>query len=197
MAKRRRDIYRDRFDPQFDINRDVDLAHLRELMSKETVDAVEYNYYGLYVTNIIKICLNSHWFRGYPQDVKDDMMSESLYDTLRARTKFNGEKYPQPTAVFNYIWRITYHSCQHVLANWYKYKNNLFTPASQVGSGAVVYDSSDEFCDDILDKAVTDWDLIAESLRDSTRGQSQTTKSDQPADQCLESTETCRSHQDE
>lgn len=197
MPRQKRDIYRGVSDPAFDIDRDVDLEYLRRLTEIEEISNADYNMYGVFVRNIIRICLNSHWFRGYPQDVKDDMMSEALYDTLRARRKFDSAKYPQRTAVFNYYWRITYHSCQHVLDNYYKYKNNLFTPASQVGSGAVVYDSSDEFCDDVLEKAVTDWDLIAESLRDSTRGQSQTTKSDQPEGQSQESTETCRSHQDE
>lgn len=165
MAKRKRDIYRNRFDPLFDSDRDIDLAHLRELMTKETVDNVEYNYYGLYITNIIKIVLNSHWFRGYPDDVKEDMMSESLIDTLKARTKFHGDKYPQPTAVFNYIWRIAYHSCQHVLVNWYKMQNRMVA-ASHVGEHTKLADGFEDFTDDIIDKAVNDWDAIAENLRD-------------------------------
>lgn len=162
MSKRKRDIYRDRFDPEFRVDQDVDLAHLRELMTKETVDNVEYNYYGLYITNIIKIVLNSHWFRGYPDDVKDDMMSEALIDTIKARTKFDGAKYPQPTAVFNYIWRIAYHSCQHVLVNYYRMQAKM-VPASMCGRDTKFADGTD-FDDNILDKAVTDWDVIREHL---------------------------------
>lgn len=162
MSRRKRDIYRNRFDPEFRVDQDVDLAHLRELMTKETVDAVEYNFYGLYITNIIKIVLNSHWFRGYPDDVKEDMMSEALIDTIKARTKFNGEKYPQPTAVFNYIWRIAYHSAQHVLTKYYQMQNRM-VPASLCGRDTKLSDGSD-FDEDILDKAETDWDQIYEHL---------------------------------
>lgn len=165
MSRRKRDIYRNRFDPAFRVDQDVDLAHLRELMTKETVDAVEYNYYGLYITNIIKIVLNSHWFRGYPDDVKDDMMSEALIDTIKARTKFDGEKYTQPTAVFNYIWRIAYHSCQHVLVVWYRMQNRM-VPASQCGKGTKLSGGGD-YDEDILNKALTDWDEVAEHLQDN------------------------------
>lgn len=163
MSRRKRDIYRNRFDPAFRVDQDVDLAHLRELMTKDTVDAAEYNYYGLYITNIIKIVLNSHWFRGYPDDVKDDMMSEALIDTIKARTKFDGEKYTQQTAVFNYIWRIAYHSCQHVLVNFYKHKNDAeMIPASLVGAN-VRTSSGEPFDGDIIEKA-PDWDAVIENL---------------------------------
>lgn len=193
----RRDIYKGRFDPGFCLDKDVDLEHLRDLMTREKITNEEYNYYGLYIRNIINIVLNSHWFRGYPEDVKEDMMTESLIDTIKVRLKFNGEKYPNPSAPFNYIWRVAFHSCQHVLDNYYKTRQNLFTPASQVGAGTCLMDSSEEFSDDIIEKAVNDWEEIELNLRDSTRGQSQTTKSDQPEGQSQESTETCRSHQDE
>ena len=148
----------------FDIDRDIDLAHLREIMSKETITNEEYNYYGLYLMNIIKIVLNSHWFRGYPDDLKEDMSTEALIDTIPARLKFDGERYTKPTAPFNYIWRIVYHSCQHVLKNYYLMQHRMVS-ASRVGQGTRLMDSPVEFTDDILEKAVNDWDAIAENLR--------------------------------
>ena len=99
MAKRQpRDIYKGRFDSGFDINKDVDLSHLRDIMAKADVGNVDYNYYGLYCENIIKIMLNSSNFRGYADDVKDDLRAEALIDMLKARNKFDGAKYTQPTA---------------------------------------------------------------------------------------------------
>lgn len=164
MTRKRRDIYRGRMDPAFDIERDVDLEHLRELMTRKEITNEEYNYYGLYIRNIINIVLNSHWFRGYPEDVKEDMMTESLIDTIKVRLKFNGEKYPTPSAPFNYIWRVAFHSCQHVLSNWYLMQNRMVA-ASHVGSGTCLMDSSEEFSDDIIEKAVNDWEEIELNLR--------------------------------
>lgn len=164
MPKRRRDVYKGRHEPGFDITKDIDLAHLRELMGKETVDNVEHNYYGLYVTNIINIMLNSYHFRGYDEEVKHDILTEGMIDALKARTKFDGTKYPQPTAPFSYIYKICFHSAQHVLTQYYKMQSRMI-PASLVGQGSKCMDGS-EFDDDILDKAETDWNAIAESLRD-------------------------------
>ena len=42
-------------------------------------------------------------------------------------------------------------------------------PASQVGTGSALMDSSDEFSEDILDKAITDWDAIADNLTASVQ----------------------------
>lgn len=162
MPRKPRDIYKGRFEPGFDINKDVDLAHLREIMSMDEVDNTDYNYYGLYITNIINIMLNSYHFRGYDEEVKHDILTEGLIDALKARTKFNGEKYPQPTAVFNYIWRIAYHSAQHVLTKYYQMQNRM-VPASLCGKDTKLSDGSD-FDEDILDKAKTDWDAIYEHL---------------------------------
>lgn len=158
-----RDIYKGRFDEGFDINRDVDLAHLREIMAIGDIDNENYNYYGLYCSNIIKIMLNSSRFRGYADDVKEDLTSEAILDMLKARTKFDGAKYTQPSAPFNYLYRIGFHSFQHVLANYYKMQNRM-VPASLVGNGTKLSDG-DDFDEDILDKAVTDWDAIADNLR--------------------------------
>lgn len=162
MPRKARDIYKGRYDREFDINRDVDLDHLREIMSKEVVDNVDYNYYGVYITNIIKIMLNSNHFRGYTEDVKQDIMSEALIDLIKARTKFDGAKFTAPTAPFNYLYRISYHSAQHVLSNYYKMQVKM-VPASVCGAGTKFVDGSD-YDDDILNKAVTDWDVIREHL---------------------------------
>lgn len=166
MAKRqKRDIYRGRHDPGFDIERDVDLEHLRSLLGpRDDLDGLEYDFLGLYLRNIGRIMMESHWFRGYGDDVKEDMLGEALIDMLKARRKFNGNAYPQRTAPFSYMYRIGFHSCQHVLANYYLMQNRM-TPASRVGAGTCLMDSSDEFSDDILEKAVNDWEEIELNLR--------------------------------
>lgn len=160
----KRDIYKGRFDEGFDINNDVDLAHMRELMTTEEISNEDYNYYGLYVTNVIKIMLNASSFRGYDEDVKEDIMGEALYDSLRARTKFKGDLYPQATAPFSYIYKISHHSAQHVLGKWYEMQNRMVA-ASHVGDGTKLADGFDEYTDDIINKAVSDWDQIAAHLR--------------------------------
>lgn len=166
MAKRqKRDIYRGRTDPGFDMERDVDLDHLRSLLGDRELDGLEYDYLGLYLRNIGRIMLNSAKFRGYGDDVKEDMLGEAMIDMLKARRKFDGAAYPQRTAPFNYFYRIGYHSFQHVLGNYYRMQSRM-TAASQVGAGAFLAGSCEEFSDDIIDKAVNDWDAIAENLRD-------------------------------
>ena len=55
--RQRRDIYKSRFDNGFDLDKDIDLKHLRSLMTTDELSGSEYNYYGLYVKNIIKIML--------------------------------------------------------------------------------------------------------------------------------------------
>lgn len=164
MARQKRDIYRGRHDQGFDINRDVDLAHLREIMTVDDISNEDYNYFGLYTRNIIRIMLNGAKFRGYSDEVKEDLEGEALIDMLKARRKFKGDLYPQRTAPFNYLFRIGFHSFQHVLENYYHMQNRM-VPASQVGAGSLLMDSGVEFSDDILDKAVADWDAIAENLR--------------------------------
>lgn len=164
MPRAKRDIYKGRFDEGFDINRDVDLAHLREIMSMIEIDDASYNYYGLYCSNIIKIMLNASNFRGYGDDVKEDLASEALFDMLKARTKFNSVKYPQPTAPFNYLYRCGFHSFQHVLSKYYLMQNRM-VPASQVGQGTRIEEGGD-WSDDIIDKAVTDWDSVKQHLID-------------------------------
>lgn len=170
MARKRRDIYRERTDPNFDPSKDIDLRHMRELMSTEEISNADHNYYGIYCRNIINIMLQSYHFRGYQDDVKEDIMSEGLYDTLRARLKFDGEKYPQPTAVFNYIYRIAFRSAQHVLGVYYQMQNRMVA-ASRVGVGMTTADGV-PFSDDLLDGAVSDWDEIAAHLRASEQPQS-------------------------
>lgn len=162
--RERRDIYKGRNDEGFDINKDVDLAHLRALMEREEVDGGEYNYYGLYVNNIIKIMLNSGHFRGYDDDLKEELRAEAVIDMLKARTKFKSEQYPQPTAPFNYLYRIGFHSFQHVLSKYYQMQNKMI-PASLVGAGAKLMDSDTEFSDDILEKAATNWEDIVLNLQ--------------------------------
>ena len=168
MARRqRRDIYRRREDPGFDINRDVDLVHLRSLMGPVEVNETEHNFYGLYCQNIIRIMLNGAKFRGYPEQVKDSMAFEAIVDLVRARKKFKGDAYPQPTAPFNYLFRIGYHSFQHVLKNYYASTAELEEiPASMVGVGTLTA-SGEEFDGDILEKA-TGWEAIEECLAEAT-----------------------------
>lgn len=165
MPRKPRDIYKGRFEKGFDINRDVDLAHLREIMAMQEVDNANYNYYGLYIQNIINIMLNSYHFRGYDDEVKHDILTEGMIDALKARTKFDGAKYPQPSAPFNYIYRVCFHSAQHVLTNFYKMQNRM-VPASQCGNGTKFSDG-DDYDEDILNKALTDWDAVAEHLQDN------------------------------
>lgn len=165
--KHKRDIYRGRNDAGFDINKDVDLAHLRELMTVEEPTPLDYNYYGLYCKNIIKIMLNSSNFRGYADDVKEDMEGRAMIDMIKARTKFKGDKYPQPTAPFNYLFRIGFHSFQHELSDYYKMRDKM-VPASLVGSARLM-DSSEYFDDDILDGAAVDWDEIVLNLKSSVQ----------------------------
>lgn len=165
MPRKPRDIYKGRFEQGFDINRDVDLTHLREIMAMDEVDNTNYNYYGLYIQNIIRIMLNSYHFRGYDEEVKHDILAEGMIDALKARTKFDGAKYPQPSAPFNYIYRICFHSAQHVLTNFYKMQNRM-VPASQCGKGTKLSGGGD-YDEDILNKALTDWDEVAEHLQDN------------------------------
>lgn len=163
MARHKRDIYKNRFEKGFNINADVDLGHLRAIMGMDEPSNEDHNYYGLYCKNIIKILLNSAKFRGYPDNVKEDLDFEALVDMLKARQKFKGEQFPQPTAPFNYLYRIGYHSFQHVLVNYYKHKDEAeMIPASMVGNGTMT-SSGEVFDGDVLDKATT-WDAIVENL---------------------------------
>lgn len=163
MARQRRDIYRGREDEGFNIDRDVDLAHLRAIMSSRDPSNDDLNHYGLYCKNIIKILLNSAKFRGYPDDVKENLDFEALVDMLKARTKFKGKDYPSKSAPFNYLYRIGYHSFQHVLVNFYKHKGEAeMIPASLVGAN-VRTSSGEEFDGDIIEKAPS-WDAVIENL---------------------------------
>lgn len=163
---KRRDIYRGRHEAGFNIDRDIDLAHLRELTGIPELEPREYNYFGLYMRNIVNILLNSADFRGYPEDVKQDITSEALVDMIKARCKFKGGDHPQPTAPFNYFYRIAYHSAQHCLTLYYRMQSRM-CPASQVGQQNRFDDGGP--VDDILETEQTDWDLIAESLRYSQK----------------------------
>jgi hypothetical protein len=163
MARHKRDIYKGRFEKGFNIDRDVDLAHLRSIMAIEEPSNDDLNHYGLYCKNIIKIMLNSAKFRGYPDEIKENMDFEALVDMLKARTKFKGEQYPAPTAPFNYLFRIGFHGFQRVLVQYYKHKDEAeIVPASLVGLN-VRTSNGDAFDGDVLDKA-TDWDAIIENL---------------------------------
>lgn len=160
----RRNIYKGRFDEGFDIDRDVDLAHMRELMTTDEISAADHNFFGLYVTNVIKIMLNGASFRGYGDDVKEDIMGEALYDCLRARLKFDGAKYTQPSAPFNYMYAIAYKSAQHVLAKFYEMQNRMVA-ASHVGENTKLADGFSDYSEDILDKAPCEWGEIEEHLK--------------------------------
>lgn len=163
MARKKRDIYKKVGEPGFDLSRDVDLAHLRAIMSSKDPSNDDLNHYGLYCKNIIKILLNSAKFRGYPDDVKENLDFEALVDMLKARTKFKDEEYPQASAPFNYLYRIGYHSFQHVLVNFYKHKDEAeMIPASLVGAN-VRTSSGEPFDGDIIEKAPS-WDAVIENL---------------------------------
>ena len=163
--RQKRDIYRGRFDEGFDIDRDVDLEHLRAIMGQENLSNEDYNFYGLYCRNIARIMLNGAKFRGYSDDVKEDLEAEALIDMLKVRRKFKGDQYPQRTAPFNYLFRIGFHSFQHVLGNYYRMQSRM-TPASYVGKGVKLMDSVDDFSEDILEKASEDWEAIMDNLID-------------------------------
>lgn len=156
MAKKRvrRDIYKGRNDPDFDIEKDIDLAHLRQIMSVDTISNEDYNFYGLYVRNIIRIMLNSFHFKNYKEDVKEDMSGEAMIGMLKARRKFDGEKYGTATAPFNYLYRIGFHCFQHVLTNYYRMQDRM-KPESSVSSVPQL-EASEE--------GALDWDAIAENL---------------------------------
>lgn len=156
MAKKRvrRDIYKGRNDPDFDIEKDIDLAHLRQIMSVDAISNEDYNFYGLYVRNIIRIMLNSFHFKNYPEDVKEDMSGEAMIGMLKARRKFDGEKYMAATAPFNYLYRIGFHCFQHVLTNYYRMQDRM-KPESSVSSVPQL-EASEE--------GALDWDAIAENL---------------------------------
>ena len=53
MARQKRDIYKGRTDEGFNIDRDVDLVHLRAIMGTEDPSNDDLNHYGLYCKNII------------------------------------------------------------------------------------------------------------------------------------------------
>lgn len=154
MARKKRDIYKSRKDDGFNINRDVDLQHLRYLMSVENIGASDYNYYALYCKNIIRIMFDSAKFKYYDDDVKEDMESEAIIDMLKARTKFNAIKFTEATAPFNYLYRIAFHSFQHILKIYYRFRSNCVPCSSIV---------STDF--DITEKATTEWSVIADNYK--------------------------------
>ena len=162
----RRDIYRGRHEAGFDINRDVDLAHLREIMVAEEPSNADYNFYGLYVENIIRIMLNSSKFRGYPDDVKEDLAGEARIVMLKARGKFRGDEYPAPTAPFSYLYRIGYHAFQDYLARYYRMQNRMVPATLAAASGERLADDNAFSILDIMEKAENDWEAIVENLRD-------------------------------
>ena len=163
MARQKRDIYKGRTDEGFNIDRDVDLVHLRAIMGTEDPSNDDLNHYGLYCKNIIKIMLNSAKFRGYPDDVKENLDFEALVDMLKARQKFKGDEYPQASAPFNYLYRIGFNAFRRVLVNFYKHKDEAeMIPASLVGAN-VRTSSGEAFDGDLIEKA-PDWDAIIENL---------------------------------
>lgn len=163
MARKRRDVYKGRFDEGFDIEKDVDLVHLKKLMMMPEVEGKEYNWYGVYIQNIIKISLHDDHFRGYPDDVIEDMTTEALIDCVKARKHFNAEKYPTATAPFNYLMTVAKHSFIHVLDKYYKTKQNLIFAASRIEENTKTMDG-DDFDSSLIDKAATDWNEIHENL---------------------------------
>ena len=164
MAKRqKRDIYRGRHEAGFDVDKDVDLAHLRELMACESLTPDNANFFGRYVRNIARIMLSSSRFCGYPNDVKSDMEMEAIIDMLKARVHFDGERYPQPTAPFNYLYRVGFHSFCHVLTKYYTQIN--FVPFSHIDS--VSKPKVREMLE-IADDG-DNWDVIADNLTSPRR----------------------------
>lgn len=155
MARKKRDIYRNRTDKGFNVNRDIDLQHLRYLMSNQVISPSDYNYYALYCKNIIRIMFDSAKFKFYDEDVKEDLEAEAIIDMLKARSKFNGDKHDAATAPFNYLYRVAFHSFQHVLKIYYRFRSNCL-PASYITP-------MDDY--DVTEKATTDWSLIADNYK--------------------------------
>ena len=156
-----------RNDPSFNPAVDIDRAHLRELMAKETLTEAEHDQYGLYCASIARIILARSDFRGYDDNTREEMRGEALLDTLKARRKFDGVRYPQLSAAFSYLYRIAYHSFQHVLKKYYRSKQNMILAASLVDNVDCRMYDGDEFDPETIDSAETNWDTIAELLRDS------------------------------
>lgn len=154
--RQRRDIYKGRNEPGFDVNRDIDLDHLRAIMSADDISNQDYNFYGLYVQNIIRIMLNSSHFRGYGDDVKEDMSGEAMIGMLKARRKFDGEKFSARTAPFNYLYRIGFHCFQHVLANFYRMQDRM-VPESVESAGKALERAETE-------DGALDWDAVVDNL---------------------------------
>lgn len=161
MGNKKRDIYKKVGEPGFNLDRDVDLEYLRRTMETEKLSDHDYNMFGLFARNIIQIVQNDYHFRGYPDYLKEDMMSESLLDVIKARTKFKGKDYPNKSAPFYYLWRIAFNACARVCDHYYKMQSKMI-PASLVGAN-VRTSSGEPFDGDIIEKA-PDWSAVIENL---------------------------------
>lgn len=162
------DIQITRNDPSFNPAVDIDRAHLRELMAKDTLTEPEYDQYGLYCASIARIILARSDFRGYDEDTKEEMRGEALLDTLKARRKFDGVKYPQLSAAFSYLYRIAFHSFQHVLKKYYRSNQNIIFAASEVDNADCRIYDGDEFDPEFIQYSETNWENIANLLSDIT-----------------------------
>ena len=158
------DIYIKSTDNSFKPDRDIDREHLRELMSKQSLTQSEYDQYGLYCSSVARILLSRSEFRNYPDDVKEEMRGEALIDTLKARQKFNADKYKQLSAAFSYLYRISYHSFQHVLKKYYRSKQNLILAASRVDNAENRIFEGECFDPELIQSYLVDWDKISAML---------------------------------
>ena len=155
MRKQKRDIYKTRTAPNFDIYSDIDLADLRDLMSTEILTSAEYDRYGLYCLNLLKILCKNHKFIGYSDSVKEDLCGAALPDILVARRTFKGSDYPQPTAPFNYLYRISYNAFARTLKNYYEHRENNIVPMSCLPDGT----------DEMVEKEIgLNWCSIEENI---------------------------------
>lgn len=160
--KRKRDIYKGRGDEGFDLEKDIDLAHLRTLMTTETLSYSDNEYYGIYCRNIAKIMLNSGKFVGYPPSLKEEIEGNAILKMLTARVHFD-DKYDAPSAPFNYLYRCAYNSCLKTIMAYYKMQDKMI-PVSELPNGAHRSDGTTMEID-YFDSAITDWDEIADHLR--------------------------------
>lgn len=75
---------------------------------------------GIYMKAIATHMLGSGSFRGYPQDLKEDMVGEAVLKMMKNLKNLKAEK---KQAFFNYLTRCCYCSFITTLSKYYRHKN--------------------------------------------------------------------------
>lgn len=143
MRKTKRDIYKLKMDRTFIPERDIDLADLRRILTTSERTEEDKQALGQYIDNVAKILLKSSKFCGYPDAVKNDIKSLGCWDAITGCDGFDGDKYPNDTAPFSYIYRIIYNRAGHVVMDYYKKKAVPFSSLPDVMSSNIT-DNDDE-----------------------------------------------------